>query len=63
SHPDWGRGRDWMGIHEECCRILWEEIDYINEGSNADTFRRNFRTDTWVKVPRVYWRYTSPRVL
>ncbi len=63
NHPDWGRGRDWMGIYEECCRILWEEIDYINEGRNADTFRRNFRSYDWVKVPRVYWRYASPRVL
>jgi len=63
SHPDWGRGRDWMGIYEECCRILWEEIDYISEGSNADTFRRNFQEYEWVKVPRVYWRYASPRVL
>ncbi|MBW4633461.1 MAG: AarF/ABC1/UbiB kinase family protein [Iphinoe sp. HA4291-MV1] len=63
NHPKWGRGRDWMGIYEECCRILWEEIDYLNEGRNADTFRRNFRTYDWVKVPRVYWRYTSSRVL
>ncbi|MEQ9671933.1 MAG: AarF/ABC1/UbiB kinase family protein [Coleofasciculus sp. G2-EDA-02] len=63
NHPDWGRGRDWMGIYEECCRILWEEIDYLSEGRNADTFRRNFRTYNWVKVPRVYWRYTSNRVL
>ncbi len=62
-HPDWGRGRDWLGIYEECCRILWEEIDYLNEGRNADTFRRNFRSISWAKVPRVYWRYTSPRVL
>jgi predicted unusual protein kinase regulating ubiquinone biosynthesis (AarF/ABC1/UbiB family) len=63
NHPKWGRGRDWIGIYEECCRILWEEIDYLNEGRNADTFRRNFRGYDWVKVPRVYWRYTSPRVL
>ncbi|HAX76717.1 MAG TPA: hypothetical protein DCY88_12960, partial [Cyanobacteria bacterium UBA11372] len=63
NHPDWGRGRDWLGIYEECCRILWEEIEYLNEGRNADTFRRNFRNEDWVKVPRVYWRYTSPRVL
>lgn len=63
NHPDWGRGRDWLGIYEECCRILWEEIDYLNEGRNADTFRRNFRAQDWVRVPRVYWRYTSPRVL
>jgi predicted unusual protein kinase regulating ubiquinone biosynthesis (AarF/ABC1/UbiB family) len=63
NHPKWGRGRDWIGIYEECCRILWEEIDYLNEGRNADTFRRNFRGYEWVKVPRVYWRYASPKVL
>jgi predicted unusual protein kinase regulating ubiquinone biosynthesis (AarF/ABC1/UbiB family) len=63
NHPTWGRGRDWLGIYEECCRILYEEIDYINEGRNADAFRRNFRGEGWVKVPKVYWRYASPRVL
>jgi predicted unusual protein kinase regulating ubiquinone biosynthesis (AarF/ABC1/UbiB family) len=63
NHPKWGRGRDWVGIYEECCRILWEEIDYLNEGRNADTFRRNFRAYDWVQVPRVYWRYASSRVL
>lgn len=63
NHPKWGKGRDWLGIYEECCRILWEEIDYLNEGRNADTFRRDFRGYDWVKVPRVYWRYASPRVL
>lgn len=63
GHPKWGRGRDWMGIYEECCRILWEEIDYLNEGRNADTFRRNFRAYDWVKVPRVYWRYTTSRII
>lgn len=63
NHPKWGRGRDWIGIYEECCRILLLEIDYINEGRNADTFRRNFREFNWVIVPRVYWRYSAPQVL
>lgn len=62
-HPKWGRGRDWLGIYEECYRILYEEIDYLNEGRNADTFRRNFRDEDWVNVPRVFWRYSSPRTL
>lgn len=63
NHPYWGKGRDWLGIYDECCRILHEEVDYLNEGRNADTFRRNFRQEAWVQVPRVYWRYASPRVL
>ena len=63
SHREWGKNRDWMGIYDECCRILWEETDYLLEGRNADTFRRNFRDEDWVCVPRVYWKYASPRVL
>ena len=63
NHREWGKNRDWLGIYEECCRILWEEIDYLNEGRNADTFRRNFRGENWVRVPRVYWKYASPKVL
>lgn len=63
NHPEWGKGRDWIGIYEECCRLLWLEIDFLNEGRNGDKFRRNFRGVEWVNVPRIYWRYTSPRVL
>jgi len=61
--PDWAQGVDWLGIYAECHKILYEEIDYLNEGRNADLFRRNFRQEEWVRVPRVYWRYTSRRVL
>ena len=63
NHKEWGRGRDWIGIYEECCRLLWLEIDFLHEGRNGDKFRRNFRGVEWVNVPRIYWRYTSPRVL
>jgi predicted unusual protein kinase regulating ubiquinone biosynthesis (AarF/ABC1/UbiB family) len=63
-HTPWGgAGRDWIGIYEECRRTLWEEVDYLNEGRNADTFRRNFRDMPQIAVPKVYWRYTSPRLL
>jgi predicted unusual protein kinase regulating ubiquinone biosynthesis (AarF/ABC1/UbiB family) len=63
NHPKHGRGRDWVGIYEECSKILYEEADYLNEGKNADTFRRNFKSDRRIMVPRVYWRYASRRVL
>ncbi len=63
NHPKHGRGRDWVGIYEECSKILYEEADYLNEGRNADAFRRNFRSDRRIIVPRVYWRYASRRVL
>lgn len=46
-----GPSKDWVGIYEECSRILYEEIDYVNEAKNADRFRRDFRNIKWVRVP------------
>lgn len=63
NHPRYGKGRDWLGIYRECSRILYQEADYLNEGRNADTFRRNFRQDSRILVPKVYWRFTARRVL
>lgn len=56
-------GHDLRDIVDEFGRKLFEEIDYINEGHNAEAFARNFRDDPSVKVPKIYWRYTTQRVL
>ncbi|KAH9745359.1 protein ACTIVITY OF BC1 COMPLEX KINASE 7 [Citrus sinensis] len=58
-----GPTRDWIGIYDECATILYQEIDYINEGKNADRFRRDFRNIKWVRVPLVFWDYTATKVL
>ncbi|TYH63512.1 hypothetical protein ES332_D07G197700v1 [Gossypium tomentosum] len=58
-----GPSRDWVGIYEECSTILYQEIDYINEGKNADRFCRDFRNIKWVRVPMVFWDYTATKVL
>jgi predicted unusual protein kinase regulating ubiquinone biosynthesis (AarF/ABC1/UbiB family) len=56
-------GHDLTMIVDEFGTKLFEEIDYLNEGRNAEKFATNFRNDPHVKVPAIYWRYTSPRVL
>lgn len=48
---------------EEFSRILYEEIDYLAEGRNAETFAANFRDQPQIRVPRVLWAYTTRRVL
>ncbi|XP_021848265.1 protein ACTIVITY OF BC1 COMPLEX KINASE 7, chloroplastic isoform X2 [Spinacia oleracea] len=58
-----GPTRDWIGIYDECATILYQEIDYINEGKNADRFRRDFRNVKWVRVPTIHWDYTALKVL
>jgi predicted unusual protein kinase regulating ubiquinone biosynthesis (AarF/ABC1/UbiB family) len=56
-------GHDLTLIVDEFGTKLFEEIDYINEGRNAEKFATNFRDDLTVKVPSIYWRYSSVRVL
>lgn len=50
-------------LYEEFSRILHQELDYIQEGRNAERFYRNFEGDHRVVVPRVIWDYTTPHVL
>ncbi len=56
-------GHDLTLIVDEFGIKLFEEIDYVNEGRNAEKFGNNFRDDPTVKVPAIYWRYSSIRVL
>lgn len=48
---------------EEFAFTLRTELDYVREGRNADRIRRNFATEPNVCVPRVYWEFTTRRVL
>lgn len=56
-------GHDLTLIVDEFGTKLFEEIDYLNEGRNAERFATNFRNNPNVKVPAIYWRYTTTRVL
>jgi predicted unusual protein kinase regulating ubiquinone biosynthesis (AarF/ABC1/UbiB family) len=56
-------GHDLTLIVDEFGTKLFEEIDYINEGRNAEKFAHNFRNDPQVKIPSIYWLYTSNHVL
>jgi len=56
-------GHDLTLIVDEFGSKLFEEIDYQNEGRNAERFGENFRDDPTVKVPVIYWDYSSHRVL
>lgn len=56
-------GHDLTAIVDEFGVKLFEEIDYLNEGRNAEKFAENFRQDPTIKVPEIYWNYSSVRVL
>ena len=50
-------------IYEEFSRILTEELDYLREGKNAETFARNFADNPRITFPLVFWPFTTSKVL
>lgn len=56
-------GHDLAIIVDEFGTKLFEETDYQNEGQNAERFAANFKDDPYVKVPKIYWDYSSHHVL
>ncbi|GFH56581.1 aarF domain-containing kinase [Chaetoceros tenuissimus] len=58
-----GADRNWVAIYEESERLLYEEINYLNEADNAERFAKDFAGVDYVKVPGVYRDISTPRVL
>lgn len=58
-----GAKRDWVAIYDECATVLYQEIDYTKEAANAELFASNFKDMDYVKVPTIWWEYTTPQVL
>jgi predicted unusual protein kinase regulating ubiquinone biosynthesis (AarF/ABC1/UbiB family) len=54
---------DVPGLTEEFAATVQQEIDYLSEGKNAETFSANFKENPRIHVPRVVWSCTTRRVL
>jgi predicted unusual protein kinase regulating ubiquinone biosynthesis (AarF/ABC1/UbiB family) len=54
---------DVPALLNEFSRTLYDEIDYLAEGRNAETFAANFRNRPEVSIPYVVWSHTTRRVL
>jgi predicted unusual protein kinase regulating ubiquinone biosynthesis (AarF/ABC1/UbiB family) len=61
--PKANENADWEGMLREFHATIFEEMDYVREGRNADRFRYNFRTWRAILVPKIYWTHTNTRVL
>jgi len=61
--PKANENADWEGMLHEFHATIFEEMDYVKEGRNADRFRYNFRTWRAIRVPKIYWSHTNTRVL
>ncbi len=58
-----GQWDSWLALSDEFGRTLFQEINYIQEGRNADRIRHVLRNHESMIVPRVFWKFTGRRVL
>jgi len=63
AHMEVAARYDVEGLVAEFSRITRAELDYRQEGRNAERFARNFADDPNICIPRVYWEATTTSAL
>jgi ubiquinone biosynthesis protein len=57
------RRYDPVGLVEQFRKNILHELDFRREGRSADHLRRNLEEMTGIAIPRVFWEYSTARVL
>jgi predicted unusual protein kinase regulating ubiquinone biosynthesis (AarF/ABC1/UbiB family) len=57
------RSFDFSPVIEELQANVPLELDFINEGHNAELAARNFAGNDDIIVPKIYWEYTTRKLL
>jgi ubiquinone biosynthesis protein len=52
-----------VAVVKEFSRSISRELDYVLEARNAERFAKNFPEDGPVRIPKIYWDFTTSRVL
>ncbi|MDD5014207.1 MAG: 2-polyprenylphenol 6-hydroxylase [Atribacterota bacterium] len=63
KHIPASRLYDPVGIVEEFSKAIRLELDYGTEGRNAERFSKNFKDDKRIYTPKIYWDFSSRRIL
>lgn len=58
-----GKMVDAEGLIEEFATSLRAELNYIQEGRNAERFKEIFADDKGIYIPKIYWEFTTRRVI
>lgn len=54
---------DPQGVVRELTQTTKRELDFINEGRNIEIFAKNFTDYDSVYIPKVFWDYTTDKII
>jgi predicted unusual protein kinase regulating ubiquinone biosynthesis (AarF/ABC1/UbiB family) len=57
------RRADLDELFDEFGRTLYQELDYLAEGRNAEKFAADFANWKEIRIPKIHWELTTRRVL
>ncbi|NLM04614.1 MAG: ubiquinone biosynthesis protein UbiB [Clostridiales bacterium] len=63
EHMDKEKPYELYEMVEEFARTITRELDYTLEARNAEKFHTFFQNDKNIYIPKVYWEYTSKKIL
>jgi ubiquinone biosynthesis protein len=63
KHVPESRQYEPVGIIDELARSTFKEINFLHEARNIEIFARNFKDDDRIFIPRVFWEYTTKRMI
>lgn len=62
AFPEW-KVYNPRGMIKDFANQVRKELDFIRDGKNADRLRQQMRGIEGVRVPRIYWEYSSRHIL
>src|SRR5699024_4746868 len=63
TRVEWARTYRIKDIIEEFSFSLRNELDYLLEGRNGERIAEQFQDDPDIRIPKIFWDYTSEKVL
>ncbi len=59
----WAKAYQLRDIVDEFSQALLSELDYYLEGRNAERFAKQFEDDANIRIPSIYWDFSTKKVL
>lgn len=63
KRTSWGRFYRVSEIIDEIADAIRNEVDFAKEAKNADKFYNMYKKASFVKIPKIYWELSTPKII